>query len=66
VAHWLKDRGFEAYAVRGGVEALRGDRVAALADEATDLARAPIAAGARWRLSATATSGAIRPGSSSR
>jgi MFS family permease len=37
VAHYLKDRGFEAYAVRGGVEALRGDRVAALADEATDL-----------------------------
>jgi MFS family permease len=23
VAHWLRDRGFEAYAVRGGVEALR-------------------------------------------
>jgi hypothetical protein len=24
VAHWLRDRGFEAYAVRGGVEALGG------------------------------------------
>ena len=25
MAHWLKDRGFEAYAVRGGVAALEGD-----------------------------------------
>jgi MFS family permease len=25
VAHWLNDRGFEAYAVRGGVAALRGE-----------------------------------------
>jgi MFS family permease len=30
VAHWLRDRGFEAYAVRGGVDALMdGDRPAA-------------------------------------
>jgi MFS family permease/rhodanese-related sulfurtransferase len=25
VAHWLRDRGYEAYAVRGGMSALRGD-----------------------------------------
>ena len=25
MAHWLKDRGFEAYAVRGGIAALHGD-----------------------------------------
>jgi MFS family permease len=25
VAHWLRDRGFDAYAVRGGIPALRGD-----------------------------------------
>lgn len=29
VAHWLRDRGFEAYAVRGGVEALGGTAPAA-------------------------------------
>jgi MFS family permease len=40
VAHWLKDRGFHAYAVRGGVDALRGESVgAALADGARDLRR---------------------------
>jgi predicted MFS family arabinose efflux permease len=33
VAHWLRDRGFEAYAVRGGV--------AALADETADSAAVP-------------------------
>ncbi len=27
MAHWLRDRGFEAYAVRGGVLALRGEPV---------------------------------------
>jgi MFS family permease len=27
VAHWLKDRGFEAYAVRGGIAALEGRQV---------------------------------------
>jgi MFS family permease len=38
VAHWLRDRGFDAYAVRGGVEALRGESVAAaFAEEARDL-----------------------------
>jgi MFS family permease len=38
VAHWLKDRGFDAYAVRGGVEALRGEPAAgALAEGARDL-----------------------------
>jgi hypothetical protein len=38
VAHWLKDRGFDAYAVRGGVEALRGESVAAaFAEGARDL-----------------------------
>jgi Transmembrane secretion effector len=31
VAHWLKDRGFEAYAVRGGVAALEGDAAAPVA-----------------------------------
>jgi MFS family permease len=37
VAHWLKDRGFDAYAVRGGVDALRGESVAALVEGASDL-----------------------------
>jgi MFS family permease len=31
VAHWLRDRGFEAYAVRGGVAALEGDPAAPVA-----------------------------------
>jgi MFS family permease len=34
VAHWLKDRGFDAYAVRGGIEALRGELVAGAPGEA--------------------------------
>jgi MFS family permease len=29
VAHWLRDRGFQAYAVRGGIAALAGDPVEA-------------------------------------
>jgi MFS family permease len=32
VAHWLKDRGFDAYAVRGGIAALEGRPVPALSD----------------------------------
>jgi MFS family permease len=39
VAHWLRDRGFEAYAVRGGVAALTGEGIEAEA--------APEDAGAR-------------------
>jgi MFS family permease len=39
VAHWLRDRGIEAYAVRGGVAALTGDGAAAVPD--AELRRAP-------------------------
>lgn len=34
MAHWLKDRGFDAYAVRGGVNALHTEPFAALAEGA--------------------------------
>jgi MFS family permease len=34
VAHWLRDRGFEAYAVVGGVAAVQGEELAELGPEA--------------------------------
>jgi MFS family permease len=49
VAHWLRDRGFEAYAVRGGVAALLGTPQAAWDDE---LAAVPTHAASRGTLAA--------------
>jgi transmembrane secretion effector len=33
VAHWLRDRGFDAYAVRGGIAALEGREIPAVGDD---------------------------------
>jgi MFS family permease len=44
VAHWLRDRGFEAYAVRGGVDALRDGTAPADADVAMAEPAAPASA----------------------
>jgi MFS family permease len=42
VAHWLRDRGFEAYAVRGGVDALRGERVTGVVEGTGHLRSRPV------------------------
>jgi len=50
VAHWLRDRGFAAYAVRGGVAALTGEGLEAApvpADEATPISRLHVLAALR-------------------
>jgi predicted MFS family arabinose efflux permease len=53
VAHWLRDRGFEAYAVRGGIAALTGEGLEAElvpAEEATPTPPARVLAALRWPL----------------
>jgi len=53
VAHWLRDRGFEAYAVRGGVAALTGEGLEPVAvpeDEARSARRARTLAALRHPL----------------
>jgi MFS family permease len=53
VAHWLRDRGFEAYAVRGGIAALTGEGLEAVgvpADEARSARRARTLAALRYPL----------------
>jgi len=50
VAHWLRDRGFEAYAVRGGIAALTGEGLEAEpvpAEEATPTPPARVLAALR-------------------
>src|SRR5256714_7605488 len=41
VAHWLTDRGFEAYAVRGGVAALSGEGLAPASVPVAEATRPP-------------------------
>ena len=50
MAHWLRDRGFEAYAVRGGVAALEGDAPQDVPADSDSLqAQAPrVLAALRW------------------
>jgi len=53
VAHWLRDRGFEAYAVQGGVVALSGEEVAPEAVGAAEAVRMQadrIFSALRWSL----------------
>jgi MFS family permease len=56
VAHWLRDRGFEAYAIRGGVEAFRDGSAPASADTPA----APLAMPAEPAVAPTAALGALR------
>ena len=57
MAHWLRDRGFEAYAVRGGVDALEGKPPPLSADDGPTLPAVGRALGAlrdpRFRLYST-------------